>query len=452
MKPFNGHSRAPITREVPGGPARPCLSYPNPAMSEKTTFFGNLRIGYRIGLAFLAVIAVLALLAALSLGALGNVNQALTKVTRDAYPKVKLLSQITNEADAQARYTRNMLIFDNPDIRAQETRRIQESRETVTALFSQLSQLVRSSTGVEMLEACQTTRANYMRELDRLLQLMRDNHSEQARDLLETSLRPAQQKFLEAVTRLSEHQQKVMAEDSDRADAQVSTGRVTVIAIGALAAVLAMALCWLIARSITRPLHTAVQVAEAVAGGDLTSHIPTGRRDEVGQLLSALARMNDSLVRIVGSVRAGSDSIATGTVQIANGNADPEPAHGRTGQQPGRNRRLDGGTDLHRGAERRIGPPGPPTGIGRLVRRGPGRRGGAGRGAHDGLDPPGLGPHGRHHRHHQRHRLPDQHPGAQRRGGKPPARANRAVASPWWRPRCAASRNAAHRPPRRSRA
>ncbi|ABM31996.1 methyl-accepting chemotaxis protein [Paracidovorax citrulli] len=291
-------------------------------MSEKTTFFGNLRIGYRIGLAFLAVIAVLALLAALSLGALGNVNQALTKVTRDAYPKVKLLSQITNEADAQARYTRNMLIFDNPDIRAQETRRIQESRETVTALFSQLSQLVRSSTGVEMLEACQTTRANYMRELDRLLQLMRDNHSEQARDLLETSLRPAQQKFLEAVTRLSEHQQKVMAEDSDRADAQVSTGRVTVIAIGALAAVLAMALCWLIARSITRPLHTAVQVAEAVAGGDLTSHIPTGRRDEVGQLLSALARMNDSLVRIVGSVRAGSDSIATGTVQIANGNAD----------------------------------------------------------------------------------------------------------------------------------
>ena len=291
-------------------------------MSEKTSFFGNLRISHRIGLAFLAVIAVLALLAGLSLGALGDVNRALTKVTRDAYPKVKLLTQIANETEAQSRYTRNMLIFDSADSRAKEIRRIQESREAVNKLFSQLSQLVRSPSGVEMLQACQATRANYVAEVDRMLQLMREDHSADARDLLETRLRPTQQKYLDAINRLSEHQQKVMAEDSDRADAQVSTGRVTVIAIGAVAAVLAVALCWLIARSITRPLHTAVQVAEAVAGGDLTSHIPTGRRDEVGQLLSALARMNDSLVRIVGSVRAGSDSIATGTVQIANGNAD----------------------------------------------------------------------------------------------------------------------------------
>ncbi len=291
-------------------------------MSENTSFFGNLRISHRIGLAFLAVIAVLALLAGLSLGALGDVNRALTKVTRDAYPKVRLLTQIANETEAQSRYTRNMLIFESADSRAKETRRIQESREAVNQLFSQLSPLVRSASGVQMLKACEAARTDYAAEMDRLLQLMREDHSEEARDLLETRLRPVQQKYLDALNRLSDHQQKVMAEDSDRADAQVSTGRITVIAIGAVAAVLAVALCWLIARSITRPLHTAVQVAEAVAGGDLTSHIPTGRRDEVGQLLSALARMNDSLVRIVGSVRAGSDSIATGTVQIANGNAD----------------------------------------------------------------------------------------------------------------------------------
>ncbi len=291
-------------------------------MREKISFFANLRIGYRIGLAFLVVIAALALLAGLSLGALGDVNRALTKVTRDAYPKVRLLTQIANETEAQSRYTRNMLIFDDPDTRAKEIRRIQESRDAVNTLFSQLAPLVRSAAGVEMLKAGQAARADYVRELDRLLQLMRDNHSAEARDLLETALRPVQQKYLEAVTRLSEHQQKVMAEDSDRADVQVSQGRITVIAIGALAAAMAVALCWLIARSITRPLHTAVQVAEAVAGGDLTSRISTGRRDEVGQLLAALARMNDSLVRIVGNVRAGADSIATGTVQIANGNAD----------------------------------------------------------------------------------------------------------------------------------
>ncbi|WP_272551831.1 methyl-accepting chemotaxis protein [Acidovorax sp. NCPPB 3576] len=45
-------------------------------------------------------------------------------------------------------------------------------------------------------------------------------------------------------------------------------------------------------------------------------------KDEVGQLLNALQRMNASLVQIVGNVRTSADSIATGSVQIANGNAD----------------------------------------------------------------------------------------------------------------------------------
>ncbi len=291
-------------------------------MSEKASFFGNLRIGYRIGLAFVAVIAVLALLAALALGALGEVNSALTKVTRDAYPKVKLLAEITNEVNAQARHTRNLLIFDSPDIRAQDTRNIHESREAVSRLYAQLTELVKSPTGVELLTASQAARAAYAREVDRLLQMTRDGQAAQAREHLEATLRPAQQRFLEAITRLSDHQQKVMDRDSDRADAQVRSGRLTVFSIGTAAAVLALALGWLITRSITRPLQSAVQVAQAVAGGDLTSRIPVGRRDEVGQLLSALAHMNDSLVHIVGSVRAGSDSIATGTVQIANGNAD----------------------------------------------------------------------------------------------------------------------------------
>ncbi|CAM3814588.1 methyl-accepting chemotaxis protein [Paracidovorax anthurii] len=291
-------------------------------MSDKTSFFGHIRIGYRIGLAFLAVIAMLGLVAALSLGALNSVNSALTMVTRDAYPKVKLLSEISDEVDAQARYARNMVIFEAAETRAQETRHILQSRENVTSLFSQLSQLVRSQTGAELLAVTQTARKTYLQEVDRFLQLMRDGKSPEAREHLEAALRPAQLKFMDSIDKLSDHQQKVMTDASDQADQQVYTGRITVAAIASAAALLAFALCWLIARSITHPLRSAVQVAEAVAGGDLTSRIATGRRDEVGQLLTALAHMNTGLVRIVGNVRMSSDSIATGSVQIANGNTD----------------------------------------------------------------------------------------------------------------------------------
>jgi len=60
----------------------------------------------------------------------------------------------------------------------------------------------------------------------------------------------------------------------------------------------------------------------AVQEGEGELAIRVESRDETGQLLGALQRMNESLTRIVGQVRMSSDSIATGTGEIASGNAD----------------------------------------------------------------------------------------------------------------------------------
>jgi methyl-accepting chemotaxis protein len=85
---------------------------------------------------------------------------------------------------------------------------------------------------------------------------------------------------------------------------------------------LSVFLAWRLTKSITGPLAQAVAVAQAVAHGDLTSHITVRSRDETGQLLDALQAMNASLSGLVGQVRMSSDSIATGSAQIATGNAD----------------------------------------------------------------------------------------------------------------------------------
>ena len=95
------------------------------------------------------------------------------------------------------------------------------------------------------------------------------------------------------------------------------------IVLGSLAAMVIAALLALsITRSIVLPIRRAVQVAETVAAGDLSSTIEVNRRDETGQLLAALRKMNDGLVQVVSVVRASSESIATGSSQIATGNAD----------------------------------------------------------------------------------------------------------------------------------
>lgn len=90
----------------------------------------------------------------------------------------------------------------------------------------------------------------------------------------------------------------------------------------AAVAVLGAALSWWLARSITRPLAEAVQIARTVAAGDLSAVIEPRSSDETGQLLEALRTMNEALVGLVGEVRHSSDAIADGSAQIAAGNAD----------------------------------------------------------------------------------------------------------------------------------
>jgi methyl-accepting chemotaxis protein len=83
-----------------------------------------------------------------------------------------------------------------------------------------------------------------------------------------------------------------------------------------------LAICLLIARSITRPLERAIAIANTVAAGDLTSDIEVKTSDETGQLLRALREMNDGLLGIVSQVRQGTDTIAAASSQIASANLD----------------------------------------------------------------------------------------------------------------------------------
>lgn len=81
-------------------------------------------------------------------------------------------------------------------------------------------------------------------------------------------------------------------------------------------------IAWLITRSVTRPIHQALALADRVAQGDLTYRVQAVHQNETGLLLKALDNMNSSLRHIVGQVRDGAEAISTAASQIAAGNQD----------------------------------------------------------------------------------------------------------------------------------
>jgi methyl-accepting chemotaxis protein len=75
--------------------------------------------------------------------------------------------------------------------------------------------------------------------------------------------------------------------------------------------VLAIATSVFMASRIARPMAEAVSVAARVADGDLTLRIAPRSKDEVGQLLAALARMQEGLRTVIGEVQTGAREVET---------------------------------------------------------------------------------------------------------------------------------------------
>ena len=124
------------------------------------------------------------------------------------------------------------------------------------------------------------------------------------------------------MTALGELMDETMKESQDAGLVRGESIKKTIVITMLVALISMLAISILLTRSITRPLVRAVQLANTVASGDLTSKIEIKSADETGLMMQALKDMNDSLFTIVDNVRASVESITTATKEIAAGNTD----------------------------------------------------------------------------------------------------------------------------------
>jgi methyl-accepting chemotaxis protein len=75
-------------------------------------------------------------------------------------------------------------------------------------------------------------------------------------------------------------------------------------------------------RAILSAAEQAKTTAQRIAAGDLSQPIEVVGRDEMAQMLMAMADMQSALTRVVGDVRQGAEGVATASSQIAQGNLD----------------------------------------------------------------------------------------------------------------------------------
>jgi methyl-accepting chemotaxis protein-1 (serine sensor receptor) len=116
--------------------------------------------------------------------------------------------------------------------------------------------------------------------------------------------------------------QKAAAATADKAAERARNATVMSLAVMLIVCAAGIIAAVLFSRTVTQPLDRAVQVSQAVAGGDLTVATASQGKDEIALLLNALYAMQGSLSQVVQNVRQNADMVASASTQIAQGNHD----------------------------------------------------------------------------------------------------------------------------------
>ncbi|MGE8675450.1 MAG: methyl-accepting chemotaxis protein [Achromobacter kerstersii] len=103
---------------------------------------------------------------------------------------------------------------------------------------------------------------------------------------------------------------------------QASTMTFVYLALAALILAVSLGAFLFMNRVILRPLRSVSDSFDKIAGGDLTVRVEATSSNEIGQLMAAVKRMQESLTRTVAAVRRGVDEINVGAREISAGNTD----------------------------------------------------------------------------------------------------------------------------------
>jgi methyl-accepting chemotaxis protein len=153
-------------------------------------------------------------------------------------------------------------------------------------------------------------------------ELKKSGDGDQLPSVIDKEMMPAVASYLAALDDFVKVQG--MLRDQAKEAAMAASARAQVLGMLVMLLVFGISLggVALLVRSISRPLNQAVEMAEAIAQGDLTRSLPSDRQDEIGQLMQAMGGMSQRLRSLVNDVREGVESVSTASAQIATGNQD----------------------------------------------------------------------------------------------------------------------------------
>jgi len=190
-------------------------------------------------------------------------------------------------------------------------------------LLGKIKELLVTDEERKIYEEITELRNKYQKAKTDVMNARKSGDAAKAEQLFKDAFTPSADAYQNRVKDFLGMQRKAIDDTAHAIDAANDRSNTLLLVLAVLMVGMGSVAAWIITRSITAPLKSAVEIATTVANGDLTTQFTSQtNKDEIGDLMKALRGMNDSLRTVVSQVQIGTNTIATASNEIASGNMD----------------------------------------------------------------------------------------------------------------------------------
>lgn len=282
----------------------------------------NFKIGTRLAIGFGLVLILLITISMMGVSKMGYLNSNTDELVNQDWVKAKLTVKTLDNVRGSIARVFQIVAETDPQEAAKAQERLIANTKGFNEAIDKLDPLLNTPETKKMLAEIKVARDAYVSSFGTVMGLIKDGNRDEASKIAFGPTYKTLHTFANEVRDLNDAQQKSFEEKGAESAKTYQSARNQMLTLSVIAVIIGLSFGWWITGSITRPILNAVEVAQTIAAGDLSSHIDVSGADETGQLLQALKEMNDSLNNVCCQVRAGTDTIATASSEIAAGNMD----------------------------------------------------------------------------------------------------------------------------------
>ena len=279
-------------------------------------------VGIRLAGSFSLILVLIMIMTVTGVGYLNSMLTSTDRVMNNYLLQERMANEWQTGIESNGALGLVLLTSGDPDIRTYAQQRIEKTRARVDILQDKFNRELTSEQGIKLLKTIGEKRQVYADTLVKALQISEQGDREALNHFIRSQQLPIINDYMASLQALVEYEKTIIDKAGEVIDDNGTAAILTLIITGCMALLLGGVLAWLITRSITSPLISAVRIAREVAEGNLCVEIKVDSQDQLGQLMQALRDMCGSLSNTVREVRQGADNIALTAAEISSGNTD----------------------------------------------------------------------------------------------------------------------------------